>query len=241
MKVVGRCRGPLVTAALLALCACSSNPHPRARSSPAASTASDIDAVLMLLDQGDERGAGKRIKALLKRDPMNASARVLSDSIERDPKELLGPDNFAYAVRQGDTITSLAERFLGNRLKSYQLARYNGLKSPVTLTVGQTLRIPAEPPRAEPVRRLEPALAKPSPALSAPKPPSPPAKPVAPAANPAVARQLRAAGLAALNQGKVDRAVGLLRRAGTLDPGNPLIARDLGRAERIAATVHARR
>jgi Flp pilus assembly protein TadD len=67
------------------------------------------------------------------------------------------------------------------------------------------------------------------------------AKPVAPLANPAVARQLRAAGLAALNQGNIDRAVALLRRAATLDPGNPLIARDLGRAERIAATVRARR
>ena len=240
MKVVGPCKGLLVAVALLALCACSSNPHVRPGAAPVAGTASEIDAALMLLNQGDERGAGQRIKAVLKRDPMNASARVLSDSIARDPVELLGPDNFAYAVRQGDTITGLAERFLGNRLKSYQLARYNGLKSPVTLTVGQTLRIPAEQPRAEPVRRPEPLPARPSPPLPAARAPSP-ARPVVPVANPAVARQLRAVGLAALNQGKIDRAVGLLRRAATLDPGNPLIARDLERAERIAATVRARR
>jgi len=37
------------------------------------------------------------------------------------------------------------------------------------------------------------------------------------------------------------RAVGLLRRAAALDPGNPVIARDLTRAERIAATVKARK
>ena len=47
--------------------------------------------------------------------------------------------------------------------------------------------------------------------------------------------------IAALNQGNVDRAVGLLRRAKQLDPANPLIARDLARAERIAATVRARK
>jgi hypothetical protein len=241
MKVIAHCKGAAVAAALLALGACSSGPHVRAGAPPVAGTASEIDVALMLLNQGDEPGARKRIKALLKRDPMNASAQVLRDSIERDPKDLLGPDNFAYTVRQGDTITSLAEHFLGNRLKSYQLARYNGLKSPVKLIAGQSLRIPAQPARAEPVRRPEPTAARPSPALPAPKPPAPVAKPVAPVANPAAARQLRGAGLAALNQGNIDRAVGLLRRAAKLDPGNLLIARDLGRAERIAATVHARR
>ena len=66
-----------------------------------------------------------------------------------------------------------------------------------------------------------------------------PAAPAKAAANPAAARAARTAGLVALNQGAVQRAVGLLRRAATLDPGNPLIARDLARAERIAATVRA--
>jgi hypothetical protein len=33
----------------------------------------------------------------------------------------------------------------------------------------------------------------------------------------------------------------LLRRASAADPGNALIARDLARAERIAATVRARK
>ncbi|MDB5737864.1 MAG: hypothetical protein JWO65_1532, partial [Sphingomonas bacterium] len=63
----------------------------------------------------------------------------------------------------------------------------------------------------------------------------------APVANPALAARMRAAGLAALNQGNVDRAVALLRRASQLDPGNALIGRDLERAERIARTVKARR
>jgi Flp pilus assembly protein TadD len=68
-----------------------------------------------------------------------------------------------------------------------------------------------------------------------------PTPPPAPAANPALAGQLRSAGLNALNQGQVARAVALLTRAAQLDPANPLIARDLARAERIARAVQAKR
>ena len=241
MNLIVRWRGSSAAVFLLALAACSGGgTRPGAVPAPVASAAADAEGIVMLLNQGDESAARKRIKALLKREPMNASARLLNDSIEGDPKELMGPSSYPYTVRAGDTITGLAERLLGNRLKSYQLARYNGLKAPVTLAPGQVVRIPAEPvrPRADP--RPAPQTARPS----APKPETQiakPAKPVAPVADPAAARPLRAAGLTALNQGNVARAVGLLRRARTLDPGNALIARDLARAERIAATVQARR
>ncbi|MFC3580391.1 LysM peptidoglycan-binding domain-containing protein [Sphingomonas hylomeconis] len=233
----------VVAAGALSLAACSGGtPHLKAVAPPpAASSAGEAEAIATLLDQGQEGAARKRLKALLKRDPMNPSARLLNDSLDRDPKELLGPDSYPYVTRPGDTIVGLAQRFLGNRLKAYQLGRYNGLKAPVVLTPGQVLRIPGEAPRPEPVRRPDPvratpAPAKPKPAAARPAAPAP-AKPVA---NPVAARAARTAGLAALNQGNVQRAVGLLRRAAALDPGNALIARDLARAQRIAATVKAR-
>lgn len=234
-----------IAGCLLALAACSGGPsRPRPSPPPAPMTGADANSAFGLLMQGDERGARKQLKALLKRDPMNANARLLGDSLDGDPKELLGPQSYPYTVRSGDTIVDLSQRFLGNRLKAYQLLRYNGLTAPATLTAGQTLRIPGEPPRpeparVEPLRRPEPAA--PRAAASAPKPRPVAPKPAAPAADPAAAGQARAAGLAALNQGNVARAVGLLRRAAQLAPGNPMIARDLARAERIAATVKARK
>jgi hypothetical protein len=230
----------------LALAACSGGPsRPKAAPPPpGATSAMETEAAFTLLNAGDDAGARKRLTALLKRDPMNPSARLLNESIDRDPRDLLGPDSYAYVVRPGDTIVGLAERLLGNRLKAYQLGRYNGLKAPVVLIPGQSLRIPGAPPRAAPVRRPEP---RPTPAAPSARPRPAPARPAAAApapaaatANPGAARQARTAGLAALNQGNVARAVGLLRRAAALDPGNPLIARDLARAERIAATVRAR-
>lgn len=235
---------PLTLAAAVAACAGGgSKPAAQLPAPPRAATATgEIDTIIALLDAGDTKAAQRRINAALKRDPMNASVQVLRDSISRDPEQLLGPVSHPYLTKAGDTMNGLAERFLGTRLKGYQLSRYNGIAVPATLAAGQTLRIPGEAPRTEPVRRAEPHAT--APAVAVPKPiPSAPKPVVAakPAANPLAARQARAAGLAALNQGDVARATNLLRRAALLDPANPTIARDLGRAQRIAATVKARR
>lgn len=225
--------------------ACSGGPARIAAGPPPIATApGEIDAIDALLLRGEDKAARKRLKAVLKRDPMNAQAQLLRDSIERDPQDLLGPQSYPYTVRAGDTIAGLAQKTLGNRLKALQLARYNGLSAPYALTPGQSLRIPGSAPRSEPVRRPAPPPPRPKPSTGTAVPVAPkptPAKPPVPAANPAAARQFRTAGLAALNQGNVARAVGLLRRAAAVDPGNPLIRRDLARAERIAATVRARK
>lgn len=238
--MIGRVAAVVALGALAA--GCSGGGGGKRLATPSASapvaSAAEIDELLLRGDKGEAR---KRIKAALKRDPMNPQVQLLRDSIDRDPTELLGPQSYDYVARAGDTIPDLAQRFLGNRLKAYQLGRYNGLSAPFALTAGQTLRIPGTPPRADPVRRAPP----PPPTRTAPPaaavPARPTPRPAAPAANPALGRQLRAGGLAALNQGKVGNAVGLLRRARAADPGNPLIARDLARAERIAATVRARK
>ena len=232
----------------LTLAACSHGPKVRPQPVSAPSKASEIDAIALLLDQGDTGEARKRLKVALKRDPLDPSARVLLDSIERDPKELLGPDSYAYVTKPGDTMTGLAQRFLGNRLKAYQLARYNGIARPAGLVAGQGLRIPGEPPRVaaprvEPRPETRPVTRRdraPS-AAARVKAVVTPAAPVGPSRNPALARRARGAGLAALNSGDTARAVSLLRRASVLDPDNPAIARDRQRAERIAATVRAHR
>ncbi|WP_293844564.1 LysM domain-containing protein [Sphingopyxis sp.] len=233
-------RRTLFLAAALALTGCASGPKPGAVSAPA-SSAQSIETIAEHLNQGDVAAARKLIKSGLKYDPNNPSLALLRDSIARDPVELLGPQSFDYVVQPGDTLVGIAQRYLGNRLLTYQLARYNGIEKPTTLTAGQTLRIPGT--KSAPARRAA------TPAPSAPATPSapraqPPKQAVAPPAartDPAAARQLRTQGLAALNKGSATRAVQLLRRASALDPANMVIKADLARAERIAATVRSRR
>lgn len=232
--------------AALALAACSGGPKVATGAPPAAPTAaSEIEAIAALLDRGEVKDAHKRLDKALKTDPMNPSLLVLKQGVTGDAKADLGPTSYPHTVAAGDTMPSLAQRFLGNRLKAYQLARYNGIETPASLTPGSVLRIPGQPPRAAPDPR--PAPRGTAPTAATPRVRSPAATPAAPAArpipvaNPAAAQRARSAGLAALNQGKVANAVTMLRRAAALDPGNTVIARDLARAERIAATVRARR
>jgi len=229
---------------LLAVAACSKGPtsRPATAAPPAAPVAtSDIEGVQGLLMRGDAKGAEKALKPLLKRDPMNPRLLLLSDSIRRDPQELLGPASYAYTVAAGESFETIAERLLGNRLKAYQLARYNRIANPSTLAAGQKIRVPGSPPEPKPavVERPRPVAPPASAPASHAKPVAP--TPARPAVNPAAAQRARAAGLAALNRGAVNEAVALLRKAKALDPGNAVIARDLQRAERIAATVRARK
>jgi hypothetical protein len=227
---------------LLAMAACSNGPtRPATGAAPAApATVADVDAVQSLLMRGNRKGAEALLKPLLKRDPMNSRLILLRDSMVRDPKELLGPVSYAYTVRAGEGFEEIADRLLGNRLKAFQLARYNGIDNPSTLMPGQAIRIPgvlAQPkPAPAPERTSKPAAV--APARPKPATPAPAAKPVA---NTGAAQKARAAGLAALNRGAVGEALVQLRRAKALDPANPVIARDLLRAERIAATVKARK
>ena len=221
----------------LILGACSGK-APVQTAGPATATVSpsEIDAIAELLYQGNRKEARRRVEKALDRDPANPALLMLKQSITGDAREDLGPTNFPYVVQRGDTMTGLASRFLGNRLKAYQLARYNDIENPNNLTAGTVLRIPGQPPR--------PAKAAATRAPSAvPKAPGVASKVKAPAAarvDRAGAKRAQAAGLTALNQGRVADAVTQLRRAAALDPGNAAIGRDLARAERIAATVKAR-
>ncbi len=233
-------RRTMVFAVALALAGCASGPKPSAASA-SASSAQSIDAIAEHLNQGDVSAARKLIKSGLKRDPNNPSLALLRDSIARDPVELLGPQSFDYVVQPGDTLVGIAQRFLGNRLMTYQLARYNGIEKPITLATGQTLRIPGTKPA--PARRAA-TPAPPTPSTPSAPRAQPPKRAVAPPAartDPAAARQLRTQGLAALNKGSATRAVQLLRRASALDPASSVIKADLARAERIEATVRSRR
>ena len=230
---------------LIAGCSGAQNGRTVSLSSAAATSSGESEAIIMLLEQGKSGEAKKRIAAALKRDRDNPSLMVLRDSVTRNPQELLGPESYAYTTRPGDSFIGLAQRFLGNRFKFYQLSRYNGMDRPAALAAGQLLKIPGHPAVAQPQRpewRASPAQAiahdKPKAVASRPVPvaSAPPR-----VANPAAAGRARSAGLAALNAGRPAEAVGLLSRAASLDPGNPTIARDLARARRINATVGSSR
>jgi LysM repeat protein len=198
-----------------------------------------VGKAIALLNTGDAPGARKLLIAVLNRQPSDAVAASLVKQIDTNPKALLGAESFAYTAREGDSFSSLAQRFLGSPTMFYALARYNDVAAPGTLARGTPLRIPGHEKRETP-----PAVAhaEPAPRVAAETPrPAPPPKPAAPHADPRRAALLRAQGLEQMNRGAIVRAVALLEQASRLDPANPLIKRDLDRAVRIRRTVQASR
>ena len=146
----------------------------------------------------------------------------LLKQIDTPARTLLGTASFPYVARADDTMSSLAERFLGNPMLFYALARYNGIDAPRhargrpraahprprEARAGARRKGAASPARRDAQRRSRPSR-------RAAAPPPPVAR-----ANPAQAAGLRAAGLEQMNRGAIDRAVALLTSASQLDPAN---------------------
>jgi len=259
---------PLAAAALLVLSACShgdggkrarglptppptptqSDPAPtpppvtpaRPTPTPGLSPQQRTTLGFQLLQQGRTAEARVELGQALADRPNDRVATTLVRSIDTDPRVLLGADSFAYSVRAGDTLFSLARTFLKDGMNFYALARYNGLTLPSELGPGQTLLIPGRPrapDRAPPPPRRQPSAAE------APSNSTAPTAPVATPAQPVrreEAQRLRAQGLAQMSAGSIDRAVTLLSQAASLDPESRAIAGDLARARRIQATVRSR-
>lgn len=160
-----------------------------------------LDSVRNLLDQGQEDVALADLQELLASEPTNKTGYSLLRQIREEPQVLYGRESFAYRVGPGDTLATIAERYLGDRDQFYGLARFNGIKVPRRVQVGQTIRVPGRAPAPSPApdreraperERPAPPPPPPAPPPPAPVPPPPPPAPV-PAPAPATDRRTQAA------------------------------------------------
>lgn len=123
------------------------------------------------LQNGDETAARATLDRALALDPANELARKLYDQIRADAQKELGPVFFRYTVQRDDSLSKLAQLYLGDRFRFYILAKYNEMTNPNRLAAGQVIKIPgkgpisappppAAPPKAaEPVEPAKPAVA----------------------------------------------------------------------------------
>jgi tetratricopeptide (TPR) repeat protein len=123
------------------------------------------------LQNGDEASARTTLERALALDPGNDLARKLQDQIRADAQKELGAVFFRYTVQKDDTLSKLAQQYLGDRFRFYILAKYNDIANPSRLGAGQVIRIPGRQPAAVAVPAPE---AAPSPKLAEPEPPAKP-------------------------------------------------------------------
>jgi len=105
-----------------------------------------IEQIVQLLESGDYRNASKHLKRFLAAHPSDSAAKNLLQQTRLDPLSYLGAEHTTHVVEQGETLSSIARRYLGSAMRFVILARYNALANPKQLEVGQTLKIPLHPP-----------------------------------------------------------------------------------------------
>jgi tetratricopeptide (TPR) repeat protein len=124
-----------------------------------------IQKAIGSLQVGRVAEAKAELAEVLKQDPANKDARSLLAQIQTDPVRYFGgPESFSYTLQQGETLASVAQRFLDEPLKFYILARFNGVSDPSRLRPGRTIKVPgqgsARAPRAEPAGESRAQAAK---------------------------------------------------------------------------------
>jgi tetratricopeptide (TPR) repeat protein len=108
-----------------------------------------IEAVDML-QNGDEANARLTLEKALALDAGNDLARKLMDQIKADPEKELGTVFFRYTVQRDESLSKIAQTYLGDRFRFYILARYNDIANPSRLAAGQVIKIPGKAPAAAP-------------------------------------------------------------------------------------------
>jgi hypothetical protein len=223
---------------------------------PGLSQRERLKRALTLLGNGEEGQARAELVAYLAEDPDSDTAKGLLEQIDKDSRDLLGYQSFSYTLRSGETLSVIAERYLGDRYKFWSLAKYNNITNPAGVSVGQAILIPGMPRTvvARPTssrsdddeinERIErdkkkKAATKP---VSSPVPATPPT----PAPSPVIvadakkAQTYRRQGLEQLRRGKVDIAIRALNTALSYAKGTSLynqIVNDLQQAQKIKANL----
>ncbi|MDO8862670.1 LysM domain-containing protein [Haliea sp. E1-2-M8] len=99
-------------------------------------------AALSLLETGNAGEARAHLIAYLEENPRSAVASDLLRQIEADSREYYPSEYREIALMSGESLSTLAQRYLGDVYQFYALAKYNDIVEPRQLRAGQTLRIP---------------------------------------------------------------------------------------------------
>jgi tetratricopeptide (TPR) repeat protein len=180
------------------------------------------------LQSGDEAAARQLLTQAQALDASNEIARKMSEQIDADAQKELGAQFFRYTVQRDDSLSKLAQQYLGDRFRFYILAKYNDIANPSRLAAGEVIKIPGKPQPAPPPAAA-PAKPPAEPAEAAP----PVATPVPPVVSPVATllqkgRQLEASG-------DLPGAYGAFSEAVALAPGNrdAVLQRDAAKAALI--------
>ena len=172
-----------------------------------------------LLQNGNEADARTVLEKATAMDPANDLARKLLDQIKADAQTELGATFFRYTVQRDDSLSKIAQTYMGDRFKFYILAKYNDIANPSKLAAGQVIKVPGRAPATPPPTARPAAPAAPA-AEHAPAPVATPAPAAEPEPPKAAASSLMQQGAAQQKAGNLEAAYATYSEAARSEPGN---------------------
>jgi tetratricopeptide (TPR) repeat protein len=163
------------------------------------------------LQNGEEAAAQGMLEQALALEPSSDLAKKLLEQIKADPQKELGTVYFRYTVQRDDSLSKIAQQYLGDRLKFHILAKYNDIPNPSRLAAGQVIKIPGKAPA--------PGSVPPRPATEVPDEPAHAAVPEATTPRSA-SMTLMSQGVDLQKRGDIEGAYEAFREAALRDPGN---------------------
>jgi len=151
--------------------------QPRVEPRPGLSPTQRFRLAVEHLEDGQFDAAEVELVAYLSAVPNSSRARHLLEQLTTPPAELLGSDSFQYRIGEGESLSTIADKYLGDPLLFVALARFNDIARPNNVVVGQTLRIPGTPGQAVADEALTGGLDKVADRTAAPKPDQAPGPP----------------------------------------------------------------
>jgi tetratricopeptide (TPR) repeat protein len=110
-------------------------------------TAKELEReALELLDAGKDPEAREKLQCALELSPGSNMAVILLEQLDADPKKYLGNRYFWYNVKSNETLSRIAQEYLGSSLKFVILAKYNDIEVPANLYTNQKIKIPGKKP-----------------------------------------------------------------------------------------------
>jgi len=151
------CRHGLLALTLAALAACQTTSDGSAQGeqevtkTPASELVPDpslepkqrLSRAIQLLENGTEDQARVELIAYLESSPRSALAKRLVQQIDRPISDYFPAENFPLVLAQGQSLSNVADEYLGDALLFHSLAKYNGIGNPSQVRAGQTIRVPA--------------------------------------------------------------------------------------------------
>lgn len=117
---------------------------------------------LQLLEDGDEATGRVELVAYMQNSRRSAIGRSLLRQIDTPPEEYFPAEFREVILRKGQSLSNIAETYLGNAIEFHALAKYNGIERPKRMFPGQIVKVPLTDEAEKAFSELEDALDEPA-------------------------------------------------------------------------------